>query len=144
MRCRSRPDAPGRPGRLPALIGQAIGQNIGSTSKPRRCRIAASPATDCGLSCPRSCGGEEGSNRPSQYSCLRGWAPTPTSSQPGGDLRHLATHAATAASFNPQSIQSNFIPLYCFAGAASSVGSVVGVAGLGFDVSKDRIAIDEA
>src|ERR1017187_3042840 len=29
-----------------------------------------------------------------------GWAPTPTSSQPGGDLRHLATHAATAASFN--------------------------------------------
>ncbi|WP_461344790.1 GMC family oxidoreductase [Bradyrhizobium liaoningense] len=35
------------------------------------------------------------------YSCLRGWAPTPTSSQPGGDLRHLAPHAAAAASFNP-------------------------------------------
>src|SRR5882724_3703022 len=30
-----------------------------------------------------------------------GWAPTPTSSQPGGDLRHLAPHAAAAASFNP-------------------------------------------
>src|SRR5882724_3893141 len=30
-----------------------------------------------------------------------GWAPTPTSSQPGGDLRHLAPYAAAAASFNP-------------------------------------------
>jgi hypothetical protein len=39
-----------------------------------------------------------GLNRPSRYSCPSGWAPTPTSSQPGGDLRHLATHAATAAS----------------------------------------------
>src|ERR1700730_12134719 len=27
--------------------------------------IAVSPATDCGLSCPRSCGGAEGSSRPS-------------------------------------------------------------------------------
>src|ERR1700682_5639783 len=54
----------------------------------------------------RSCGGEEGSNRPSRYSCLRGWAPTPTSSQPGGDLRHLAPYAAAAASFNLDSQQT--------------------------------------
>jgi hypothetical protein len=40
-----------------------------------------------------------------------GWLPTPTSSQPGGDLRHLATHAATAASFNPKSNQPHLIPL---------------------------------
>src|SRR3979490_181860 len=72
--------------------------------------MVASPATDCGRSCLRSCGGEEGSNRPSQYSCLRGWAPTPTSSQPGGDLRHLATHAATAASFNQ--LLSNWLWLF--------------------------------
>src|SRR4051812_39725397 len=48
---------------------------------------------------------------PSQYSCLRGWAPTPTSSQPGGALRHLAVHAAVAASFNPVSpINRNNLP----------------------------------
>jgi hypothetical protein len=35
--------------------------------------------------------------------CDDDWAPTPTSSQPGGDLRHLAPYAAAAASFNQYS-----------------------------------------
>ena len=47
-------------------------------------KIAASVATDCGPSCLRSRGGEEGSSRPSGFSFLQGWASTnPQSSQMG-------------------------------------------------------------
>src|SRR5262249_4646146 len=35
--------------------------------------IVASPATDCGPSCPRSCGGEEGRSQPSENLLSQGW-----------------------------------------------------------------------
>src|SRR5205823_5705104 len=40
--------------------------------------IAVSPATYCGPSCSRSCGGAEGSSWPSGISCLVDWASTTT------------------------------------------------------------------
>src|SRR5438132_4995868 len=64
--------------------------------------IVASPVTDCGPSCPRSCGGEEGWSQPSETSCLNGWAAkNPRSSQTGGDYCDRPSTAASAASFNP-------------------------------------------
>jgi hypothetical protein len=74
---------------------------LGSTPDPTSNLLAVS------LRRPPAPSDEEGSNRPSRYSC-RGWAPTPISSQPGGDLRHLAPHAAAAASFNPQTKVARF------------------------------------
>jgi MFS family permease len=54
--------------------------------------IAMSPATDCGPSCPRSCGGAEGSSWPSGISCLVDWA----SAVPTG---HLADRVGRARVF---------------------------------------------
>src|SRR6185437_2955508 len=46
-------------------------------------RIVASPATDCGPSCPRSSAGAEGSSRPSWVSRLSDWASTTAIFQTG-------------------------------------------------------------
>ena len=45
-----------------ALLARAVEAKdfLDKHAEPRQGRIVASPATDCGPSCPQSCGGEEG------------------------------------------------------------------------------------
>src|SRR5207244_1626420 len=57
------------------------------TSRPHGRRIVGSPVTDCGQSCPRSCGGAEGS-LPSGVLLSEGVGLDTKSSQTGASPRH--------------------------------------------------------